>query len=167
MLTTERLFLRRARMGDLEDFHAIFSNVDAMRYWDCLPHADISQTERFLKGMVAASPLESDDFVLELEGRAIGKAGCWRPGEIGYILHPDWWGKGLAREALRAIIPHNFKTLPADRLRADVDPRNTASLRLLSRLGFSETGRAANTIQVGEEWCDSVYLELKRSEVEE
>ena len=112
--------------------------------------------------MVAAPPSESDDFIVEHEGRAIGKAGCWRLREIGFILHPDHWGKGLAYEALSAAIPHNFETLPIDRLEADVDPRNSASLGLLSRLGFREVGRATRTILVGEEWCDSVYLELPR-----
>ena len=41
---------------------------------------------------------------------------------------------------------------------AEVDPRNTASLRLLTRLGFVETGRAERTMQWRDEWCDSIYL---------
>jgi len=163
MITTKRLVLRRARMSDLDDLHRVFSNPAAMRYWDSLPYQEIEQTQRLLEAMIAASPDASDDFVIEREGQAIGKAGCWRLGEIGFILHPDHWGKGLAREALSAAIPHIFENLPVDRLEADVDPRNDASLKLLSRLGFHETGRAARTILVGDEWCDSVYLELSRA----
>ncbi|MDJ0637865.1 MAG: GNAT family N-acetyltransferase [Paracoccaceae bacterium] len=162
MIETDRLLLRRARMDDLEDLHCVFSHPAAMRYWDCLPHDKIEQTKRFLSGMVGASPKTSDDFIVEYKGRAIGKAGCWRLGEIGYIFHPDHWGKGLAQEALRAAIPHVFESLPIDKLVADVDPRNSASLRLLERLGFTVTGRAERTIQVGDEWCDSVYFELPR-----
>ena len=45
---------------------------------------------------------------------------------------------------------------------ADVDPRNAASLGLLRKLGFVETRHARCTIKVGEEWCDSVYLALRR-----
>lgn len=149
MITTERLLLRRARMDDLEDTHRVFKDARAMRYWDCPPHEDIEQTRRWLAGMVALSEADTDDFVLEYEGRVIGKAGCWRPGEIGFILHSDYWGKGLAREALSTVMDHIFAHLPADRLKADVDPRNTASLRLLERLGFREIGRAERTIQVG------------------
>lgn len=162
MIETERLLLRRARMDDLEDLHRVFSHPVAMRYWDSLPYEEVAQTRRLLSAMVASSPSESDDFVVEYEGRAIGKAGCWRFGEIGFILHPSHWGNGLAHEALGAIIPHNFESLPIDRLEADVDPRNSGSLRLLSRIGFREVGRAARTILVGDEWCDSVYLELPR-----
>ncbi len=162
MITTERLCLRRARMDDLADLHRVFSHPLAMRYWDSPPHCDIAQTRRLLSAMVASAPGDSDDFVVVCDDRAIGKAGCWRRPEIGVILHPEHWGRGLAHEALGAAIPHIFDVLPIDRLRADVDPRNAASLRLLARLGFRETGRARRTIRVGDDWCDSVYLELPR-----
>ena len=162
MIQTSRLMLRRARMTDLSDLHRVFSNEDAMRYWDSLPFRHLDQTRQFLTGMVNANPDHSDDFVIEYEGQVIGKAGCWGQGEIGFILHPDHWGQGIALEALDVIIPHVFEALALDRLTADVDPRNGRSLKLLERLGFQETGRAERTIQVGQEWCDSVYLELLR-----
>jgi RimJ/RimL family protein N-acetyltransferase len=149
-------------MEDVEDLHAVFADPRAMRYWDSLPHEHIDQTRRWLTRMVAFSPAVTDDFVLEHEGRVIGKAGCWRLGEIGFILHPDYWGRGLAQEALGTAIPHIFATLPVDRLEADVDPRNAAALRLLARFGFYEAGRAERTVKLGDEWCDSVYLELPR-----
>ena len=162
MISTDRLKLRRAQMSDLDDMHAVFSHPEAMRYWSSLPHETISQTEDFLAAMVNAQPDTSDDFIVEFQGHAIGKAGCWQIGEIGFILHPDYWGKGIAFEALSAAIPHAFNALAMGCLKADVDPRNVASLRLLERLGFRETGRAARTFLLGDEWCDSVYLELPR-----
>jgi [ribosomal protein S5]-alanine N-acetyltransferase len=162
MIETARLRLRRARMDDLDAMHRIFSNAEAMRYWDTPPNSEIEQTRGWLLGMVEAPPGTSDDFILEHEGRVIGKAGCWRLAEIGFILHPEHWGRGLAREALSAAIPHIFASLPVAALTADVDPRNAASLRLLDRLGFCETGRAERTLKVGDEWVDSVYLELPR-----
>jgi RimJ/RimL family protein N-acetyltransferase len=162
MIDTPRLHLRRARIEDAADMFAVFSDPRAMRYWDSLPHTDIAQTRAWLERMVAFSPAETDDFILEHAGRAIGKAGCWRAPEIGFILHPDHWGHGLATEALGAVIPHIFASLPVDRLEADVDPRNAASLRLLGKFGFRETGRAEKNVLVGDEWCDSVYLALER-----
>ena len=112
--------------------------------------------------MIGAAPEASDDFIVECDGRVIGKAGCWRLPEIGYILHPDYWGQGLATEALTAVIGHVFAGRDVDAITADVDPRNEASLKLLARLGFVETHRAQRTWLVGEEWCDSVYLALPR-----
>ncbi len=161
-LVTERLRLRRARADDLDALHGVFREPLAMRYWSSPPHKDEAETRDWLAGMIAADPSESSDFVVEYEGRVIGKAGCWRVPEIGYILHPDHWSKGLAREALAAIIPHLFETFPIPAILADVDPRNDSSLKLLLRLGFVETRRAEKTWLVGETWCDSIYLELPR-----
>ena len=161
-IVTARLRLRRAEMDDLAAIHAVLSDAQAMRYWSTPPHATLEQSRVWLASMVAASPSESDDFLIEYEGRVIGKVGCWRMPEIGFILHSDFWGKGLAREAIGAAIEHILATLPVEAIIADVDPRNAASLRLLTRLGFVETGRAARTMQVGEEWCDSVYLARRR-----
>jgi RimJ/RimL family protein N-acetyltransferase len=165
-IVTRRLILRRARMADLGDLHQAFADPRAMRYWSRPAHASRAETRRMLQTMCArAAPGQraSDDFVLEVDGRAIGKAGAWQLPEIGFLLHPDHWGQGLAFEAMAAVIPYLFATHPVDRLTADVDPRNAASLRLLARLGFAETHRAERTLQWGDEWVDSVYLALDRS----
>ena len=141
-LLTPRLRLRRATMADLGAMHAVLSDARAMRYWSSPPHADLAQTRDWLGKMIAAAPDASDDFVIEFQGKVIGKAGFWRVPEIGYILHPDHWGQGLATEALSAVVAHVFATRPIEAVTADVDPRNTASLKLLLRLGFVETHRA-------------------------
>ena len=162
-ILTPRLRLRRARPEDLAAFHAILSDPEAMRYWSTLPHATLAESRAWLDSMIDATQEESCDFVIEYEGRAIGKAGCHLLPEIGFILHPDFWGRGFAGEALAAIIPHIFAHCPVQSLLADVDPRNAASLSLLTRLGFVETGRAERTFLIGDEWCDSLYLTLYRN----
>jgi RimJ/RimL family protein N-acetyltransferase len=162
VIETRRLVLRRARIEDLPRIHAIMSDARAMRYWSSLPHETEERTREWLQSMIDAPAGVSEDYVIEHQGRVIGKAGCHRLPEIGFILDPDFWGQGLAREALEAVIAHIFATRPVDALIADVDPRNRASLGLLSRLGFRETGRARATWTLGEEVCDSVYLALPR-----
>lgn len=161
-IRTARLTLRRARIDDLDSIHAVLSNKEAMRFWSTLPHATIEESRIWLRSMIDAPPDLSDDYVVEHEGRVIGKAGCWRLPDIGFILHPDYWGRGLAREALQAVIPEVFSRFPVAALTADVDPRNAASLALLKSLGFVETGRAKGTWDLGGELCDSVYLALPR-----
>lgn len=155
-LRTQRLLLRPVRDDDLTALHAVFSDVRAMVYWSTPPHTDIAQTAAFVAAL-AACPTE---FAVEYQGVVIGKAGFWKPPEIGYILHPDHWGRGLAYEALVALVDHGFGTCGMATITADVDPRNARSVRLLERLGFRETGRAVATIEVGGEWCDSVYFAL-------
>lgn len=161
-IRTERLLLRPARHDDAEAMHEVLSHPTAMLYWSSLPHATLDETREWIASMVEAPPDESLDFIIELDGRLIGKAGCWRLPEIGYILHPDHWGRGYAREALGAVIPAIFGRFPIPELTADVDPLNRASLRLLERLGFQRTGSARNTWLIGDVWHDSIYLALKR-----
>lgn len=162
IVRTARLLMRRAEVRDLGPLHAILSNPVAMRYWSTLPHKNLGVSREWLKSMMASPEGESDDFVVTFEDRVIGKAGFWRLPEIGYIFHPDHWGQGLARECLSALIARAFQRSAVDAITADVDPRNQASLGLLGKLGFVETGRKQATWLIGDEWCDSVYLELRR-----
>ena len=162
VLRTDRLLLRRARLDDVDAFHAILGDPRAMRYWSTPPHTTLDETRLWVADMAADSPAEREDFVIELDGRVIGKAGCYRLPEIGYILHPDHWGRGYALEAMTAVIAHIFAMRDVEKLVADVDPRNRASLALLARLGFTETHRAQGTWRVGDELCDSIYLALPR-----
>lgn len=161
-IETARLRLRRARADDLDDLHAVLSDPAAMRYWSTPPHATLAETRLWLSEMLAAPAAVSDDFVIEQAGRVIGKAGCWRLPEIGFILHSGQWRRGYAREALAALVPRLFARFDMPAITADVDPRNRASLGLLRGLGFVETGRASRTWDVGGTWCDSVYLALPR-----
>ena len=160
VLRTERLLLRPARSDDLEALHGIMRQPRALAYWSTPPHDSAAETAGFLDAMMTIPPGEGEDFVIEHEGRLIGKAGLYRFPDIGYLLDPAFWGRGLAAEALRAVIARAFEVHGLPRIQADVDPRNAASLRLLARLGFRETHRQARTWLVGEQWCDSVYLVL-------
>lgn len=158
-IRTERLVLRRARLGDAAAMHAIMSDPQAMRYWFTPPHRSLAETECWMESMVAADPATSDDFIVTLDGALIGKLGGRKLPEFGFLFARDHWGKGLATEALAAFIAHR-RVAGSTELKADVDPRNTPSLKLLERAGFEETHRATGTWQVGDELCDSVYLRL-------
>lgn len=132
-----------------------------MRYWSRLPHADLEVTRAWLpEALLRFDDPGMDERVVELHGRVIGYMGIWKMPEFGFILHPDAWGEGYATEAAEAIIPELFRAHAIERITADVDPRNTASLRLLHKLGFIKTGEARRTFLLGDEWCDSIYLSL-------
>lgn len=154
-IQTERLVLRRARIDDVGAMHRIMSDPEAMRYWSTPPHESVKTTADWIRSMIHP-PEESDDFILTLDGEVIGKLGAWTLPDIGYLIDPAHWGKGLASEALAAFIAHRRRS-GSTFLTADTDPRNTASIRLLERHGFVETGRAEKTWLIGGQWFDSVY----------
>ena len=159
LIRTERLVMRRFRMDDVDVMHRVLTNPEAMRFWSTLPHETIEQTEAWVRSEVEAPPELSDDFVVTLDGEAIGKLGSWRLPEVGFLFDPAHWGYGYATEAMTAFIARRRALGPGE-LTADVDPRNQASLRLLARCGFVETHRASRTWNIGGAWHDSVYLRL-------
>ena len=161
-IITPRLTLRHARSEDLEAMHAVLSDPRAMEWWSTPPHGEMEETRVWLDSMIAGNAEGSDDFVIERDGQVIGKAGFFRLPDVGYILHPDHWGLGLASEAVGAAVAHVFATRAVDDLTADVDPANQASIRLLEKLGFVRTGFAERTWNIGGEWKDSVFYGLNR-----
>lgn len=154
-ITTERLVLRRARIEDVGAMHRIMRDPLAMRYWSTLPHESVKTTADWVRSMIDP-PAGSDDFILTLGGAVIGKLGAWELPAIGYLLDPAHWGQGYAGEALAAFLAHRRRAGSAF-LTADTDPRNSASIRLLQRHGFTETGRAEKTWLIGGSWFDSIF----------
>jgi len=123
--------LRRARESDLAALHDCLRRPEAMRYWSTPEHETLEETRVWL-GRMLAPPHPSDDFVVTLDGRVIGKAGAWQLPEVGYLIHPDHWGRGYAVEAMRAVVAHLFATHGMERLVAEVDPRKAGSLAALA-----------------------------------
>ncbi len=143
--TTERLRMRQLRLDDAEALHASYADVDAMTWWSHAPHTTLQEThDRLVRS------LDGEDWrlwVITMAGddTAIGSMAAHgkRQGgviEIGYSLGRPHWGRGLAREAVAALIDNLF----ADgnrRVFADTDPDNDPSNALLRALGFTLEGR--------------------------
>ncbi len=164
-IKTDRLLLRPAREDDLPAFFAIMSDPRAMRFWSTLPHENIDLTRDWMRPLFNP-PGQGFEWVIALDGAVIGKAGGYNLPEIGFILHPDHWGQGYVTEAMQAIIPALFASSDVPHLTADVDPLNVASLRVLEKLGFTQTHRAEKTFNLGGVWADSIYLALPRPGLE-
>jgi len=139
------------------------------------PHTTTEQSRAFLDSMIASPYNGILEFTVCLNSDAasgdsedgspvvIGKAGIWDGKEIGFIFNRDYWRKGYAFEALDAIIRHVWDNhADIGVVKADVDPRNRASVHLLRRLGFVVVGEATKTFETHIGWCDSVYLEARR-----
>ena len=60
--------------------------------------------------------------------------------EVSYELLPEWWGMGLAAEAVRAVIKFGLNELKLVRVVAETQSANLKSRQLLERLGFTQIG---------------------------
>ncbi len=143
-LTTSRLLVRRFAASDAPGLHAYLSRPEAVRF-EPYPVQSLADCER-----LAIERAVSPDFwavCLRDSGELIGNLYlhrceplAWRTYELGYVFHPDHWGRGYATEAAAALVSSCFEDQGAHRIEARCDPVNAASWRLLERLGFRREG---------------------------
>jgi ribosomal-protein-alanine N-acetyltransferase len=144
-LTTERLFLRHFRTTDDEPMCRIFCDPEVMRFSDgvksrewvqswlhtCLeryqawgfgPYAIVERRNQAIIGYCGLFLFP------DLDGQA--------ETEIGYRLARSAWGQGYATESVKAVRDHAFQMLGIKRLIAIIDPANTASIRVATKIGM-------------------------------
>ena len=82
--------------------------------------------------------------------------------ELGYTLSPSYQGLGYASEAVGAVLRAAFTRWSTHRVIASVDPKNTASIRLLERLGFRKEAHHVQSYWMRGAWYDDcIYAILK------
>ena len=140
---TDRLAFRKWNDDDLDRLHAICSKPQVMQFvgdgqvWakDRTLEFIRSATEMFLEHGFCQWPLTH-----KADGKLIGYCGVVKSDdalEIGWRLAPEYWGRGLATEAARAILNHNIRKLGFQRLIATVQAMNMASIRVIEKLGMT------------------------------
>lgn len=163
-LTTPRLLLREYRESDAQSLHRCFSDPEVMRYWSTLPHSSVAHTETWIASTISGRNNGVSDFVIihRSTNAVVGKIGIWAGDEIGFMVARAHWRKGFVSEALGVLLPYFFGELDMQKITADVDPRNEASLKVLGKFGFVEVGRRDKTFEIAGVWVDSVDLVLER-----
>lgn len=172
---TDRLLLRPLTLDDLDAVHAYESRPDVARYLYWEPR-DLDAVRTFLTKKITRTALHDEGDALDLaitlrdSGRLIGNGLLmWtskehRQGEIGYVLHPDHHGHGYATEAGRALLSLGFDGLGLHRIAGRIDGRNTASARVLAKLGMRREAHLIQNEYVKGEWTDEVIYAMLATE---
>lgn len=141
-IKTERLCLREFTLEDLESMHGYASREDVTCYLIWGPN-DLQASKEQLATFIEAQS-ETPRLVYELaltlreDDRTIGALCLYldedRLGaELGFVLHPDFWGQGLVTEAAAALVAWGFDGLGLERIWATCDTRNHASVRVMDK----------------------------------
>jgi len=169
VLATERLRLRPLRVDDAEAMFPTLADADAMRWWSRAPLGSVEEARAYFAARVDQDPAwRCWAITLAGDDTAIGwvAAGEKRQGgvtELGYILAREHWGRGIAREAVTAVIDRLFAE-GQRRVFADTDPENAPSIALLERLGFRREGLLRGEWETHIGVRDSLILGLLRDE---
>jgi len=145
-ITTERLLLRRIAMGDANEIFMLRSNEEVMKYVDRKRATSIEEAQAFITAMNES--LDSNNGVMwaitfrDEPSVLLGYIGFWRlikqnyRAEVGYMLNPKFWKKGIMKEALLRVIDFGFDEMKLHSIEANINPDNEASAKILESTGF-------------------------------
>jgi len=164
-IRTARLDLRPHRRSDLDDLLAFHSSPEVTRYvpW---PVRDREQTAAALELKLSQGELTEPGqwLVLAMElretGTVIGEvllkwsSAAHSQGELGFAMHSDYHGKGLAYEAAEEMLRLGFEELGLHRISGHVVAGNAPSGRLLRRLGMELEGTLTESLFWKGEWAN-------------
>jgi ribosomal-protein-alanine N-acetyltransferase len=146
ILATERLLLREHSITDAPALFNMRTNENIMRFIDRERPKAVEDIETFISAFnMGYKQGQHIAWVIALKenpDQMIGSIGYWRTNfanyraEIGYMLHPDYWRKGIASEALKATINFGFEEIKLHSIQANINPGNDASRQILLKHGF-------------------------------
>jgi ribosomal-protein-alanine N-acetyltransferase len=127
----------------------------------------LQDAQNWLDMVVGAQP--ETNFAIDVAGEAVGGIGFTlqpdvdqRSAEIGYWLGEEFWGRGIATEALIAVTEHAFANHDICRLYAHVFDWNPASARVLQKAGYEYEGRLKKSMTKNGQTIDQLMYAIVR-----
>lgn len=144
IIHTERMILKPLGTEYLQTVNKYATDLENTRFMMHLPNENIEETKAFLEGTAAEWQKETPtfyEFAIILDGVHIGAVSVYMDesfseGELGWIVDKDYWGKGYAYEASKALVDMYVEKLGIRKFIAHCDSENEASKRVMQKLGM-------------------------------
>jgi [ribosomal protein S5]-alanine N-acetyltransferase len=145
ILETNRLILRRVLPTDVKEMFELRSNPETMKY---IPRPLLTNHEEALAHIkMMDDKIETNEGInwaitLKGENKMLGVIGHYRikpehyRAEVGYMILPEYHGKGITTEAVQCVVDYGFNTMQLHSIEGVIDPENGASERILQKCGF-------------------------------
>lgn len=148
LLRTERLSLRPCQVADLDTVHQLWTDADVRRFLFDDRQVSVEEAQSFIEASLASFANYGYGIWLFFEHQSdqvTGFSGLLHSSQDSPSLifgtRPQLWGRGYAREATLSVLSYVFDVLDLEKVEADVDEPNKASIRVLEALGMSRTQR--------------------------
>lgn len=168
-LETERLLLRRITNEDVNEIFELRSNPKIMQY---IPRPLVKTKEEALTHIAMI-----DEKINTNEGinwaitqknnsKLIGIIGHFRirpehfRSEIGYMLLPEYQGRGIISEAAKEVINYGFEVMQLHSIEAIIDPENLASEKVLQKNGFTKEAHLKENEYYEGQFLDTVIYSI-------
>lgn len=172
-LETERLLLRRLTNDDFEEVIALRGNPETMKF---IPRPLVKTKEdalehlRMMEEKIVNNTGINWGITIKGNPKIIGIIGHYKiqpenhRSEIGYMMLPEFNGKGYMSEAIKVVLAYGFDQLNLHSIEAVIDPDNVASEKILQKIGFvKEAHILENELWDGKFWDSVIYSLLKRN----
>lgn len=166
--------MRKWELSDARDLAAVISNKkiqDNLRDGLPYPYTEKDAAD-YISQMLAADENDVFAFAITSENKVIGSIGVFRQenvhrqtAELGYYIGEDYWGKGIAAEAVKQICRYVFEKSDIVRIYAEPFAYNAASCRVLEKAGFQYEGTLRSNAVKNGKVTDMKMYSLLRQEI--
>lgn len=169
-IKTERLFLRRFVIEDLDDFFAWTGSPLVSKFIMEKPHKSIDEAKKELTGYI--NSYKNMDFYMwgiVFDGELIGFCTGNEINEdirsicIGYAIKEKYWNRGITTEAVKALIDYFFN-IGFNRVFSYHNPLNPASGRVMQKSSMTFEGRIRGGSKLAGEICDCLQYSILRED---
>lgn len=146
-IRTEHLVLKPLGRKYLKSTIQYAMDHENTKYMSHLPDETVEEAEEFLTNVEKEWEKERPEFLefaVLYEEKHIGAVSVYfenASGELGWIIHRDYWGRGFAYEAARALMDYVKTQMKISHFLAHCDTENVASYKVMEKLGMIRTGQ--------------------------
>lgn len=169
VLETQRLILRKLRIGDYKDMFEYAGRDDVTKYllWNSHPDADYTfDYLTYVQTQYKSGEFYDFAVVLRENGKMIGTCGfssfdfANNGAEIGYVINPTYRGNGYADEAVSRIMAFGFTELDLRRIEARYIVNNDSSRRVMEKCGMTFEGIHRSAVLLKGKYADVGYYSI-------
>ncbi len=154
-LAAGQIILRQLKIEDENEIFILRSDERVLKYLDIPKAQSIDEARQFINKIQKAIATNESIYwavAYKNEPKLVGTICLWNisedktKAEIGFELLPDYFGKGIMKEAIPTVIKYGFETIGLNSIEGEVDPDNLKSIRLMEKFGFVYSRKLEKTV---------------------